>query len=114
MSFDTTFRYFAFSPSVLQAVGNLRDTYGDMASTAPDHRGKIVKTLVCGLDNSETGKLRAGILGETIQPIQLKDGRLCVGGHWSEAVIEEFNAGQIEGEELTAAQVKALQPQSEI
>lgn len=114
MPFDTTYRYFAFTPSVLQSVGALRDQYGDVANTAPDHNGVDVKTLLCGLDNSDTGKLRAGVLGETIQPIPLLDGRLCVGGHWSEAVIEEFNAGQIEGEELTAAQVKALQPQSEI
>lgn len=113
MPFDPTYRYLAFDASVLQAVGNLRDTYGDMASTAPDHEGELVKTLVCGLDNADTGKLRAGILGETIAPIRLSDGRFCVGGYWSEAVIEAFESGAIPGEELTESQVKALQPTTE-
>lgn len=114
MSFDTTYRYFAFSPALLTEAGTLRDSLGSLASTAPDHNGVEVKTLLCGLDNVETGKLRAIILGETAQPITLSDGRLCFGGYWSLAVKAAFESGQVSGEELTEEQVKALQPASEL
>lgn len=114
MSFDTTYRYFAFSPAILQSATALRDGFGELANTAPDHNGVEVKTLLCGLDNSDTGKLRAMQLGVDAMPITLTDGRMCLGGYWSLAVKAAFESNQIEGEELTVAQVKALQPVSEI
>lgn len=113
MSFDTTYRYFAFSPALLQSAETLRSSLGDLASTAPDHRGVEVKTLLCGLDNAQTGKLRALVLGQTAIPITLSDGRFCLGGHWATGIKEAFEGGQVEGEELNAEQVKYLLPQSE-
>jgi hypothetical protein len=114
MPFDTTYRYFAFDPALLNDVGTLRESMGDLADTAPDHNGEQVQTLLCGLDNAETGKLRAIQLGTTAQPITLTDGRIALGGYWTEAVIAAFEAGQIDGEELTEAEVKTLQPVSDL
>ena len=114
MPFNQQKRYFAFSGSVLQSATALRDGFGELANTAPDHKGEDVKTLLCGLDNSDTGKLRAAVLGVTAIPLKLSDGRYCLGGFWAESVIDAFESGQIEGEELTAEEVKALTPQSEI
>jgi hypothetical protein len=114
MSFDTTVRYFAFDAALLADAETLRGSLGDLASTAPDHNGQDVQTLLCGLDNADTGKLRALVLGQTAIPLTLTDGRLCLGGHWATGVKAAFEGGQIEGEELTAEQVKSLTPQSEI
>ena len=114
MPFNQQKRYFAFTASVLANAEALRDEYGDIANTAPDHNGRDVKTLLCGLDNSDTGKYRAATLGVTAVPIQLSDGRYCLGGYWSIDVINAFEADEIEGEEITEEQVKALTPQSEI
>ena len=111
MPFDAQFRYLAFSSDVLQSAALLRDAFGALASLAPMRNGQMVKTLVCGLDNTATGALRAGVLGETIIPILLNDGRYVVGGYWSLAVLAEMDAGNIHGEELTEAQVRALLPQ---
>ena len=111
--FDNQIRYFAFSPAVLQAATSLRDGFGEIASTAPDHKGVEVKTLLCGLDNVDTGKLRALVLGETARPITLTDGRLCLGGYWTVGAKDAFESGAIAGEELTEEQVKSLQPVSE-
>lgn len=114
MPFDTTYRYFAFSPAILGAAETLRDGFGELANTAPDHKGDEIKTLLCGLDNTQTGKLRAMRLGVDAIPIALSDGRMCLGGYWATGVKTAFESGTIEGEELTEAQVKALQPISEI
>jgi len=115
MSFDTTYRYFAFDAPVINSLNSLRSQFGQNESTAPRHKkGKQVKTLVCGLDNSDTGELRAGQFGFDVLPITLSDGRLLVGGYWATGVVSEFEQGRITGEELTVAQVKALQPISEI
>jgi len=112
--FDDQIRYFAFSPAILASATELRDEFGSLANTAPDHNGEDVQTLLCGLDNSDTGNLRAMQLGVDAAPIALTDGRMCLGGYWSLAVKEAFEDGSIEGEELTTEQVKALQPDSEI
>lgn len=113
--FDTQKRYLAFGAELLADIDNIRDEFGATASTAPDHKGgEIIKTLLCGLDNSDTGKYRAATLGVTAIPMQLSDGRYFLGGYWSIDVINAFEANEIEGEELTVEQVKALTPQSEI
>lgn len=112
MSFDNTYRYFAFSSTILQSANALRDKLGDLASTAPDRGGESVKTLLCGLDNSDTGKLRALILGHTAMPIHLSDGRICFGGYWAQGAVDEFLNGNIEGEEISAGQVKSLSAKS--
>ena len=114
MPFNLEKRYFAFAASVLAAADALREEYGDIANTSPDHNGEDVKTLLCGLDNSDTGKLRAAVLGVTAIPLKLSDGRYCLGGFWSESVIDAFESGKVDGEELTVEEVKALTPQSEI
>ena len=113
MPFNRDKRYFAFAASVLADAESLREEYGDIANTAPDHNGEDVKTLLCGLDNSGTGKLRASVLGVTAMPLRLTDGRFFLGGFWSETVIEAFESGQIDGEELTVDEVKALTPTTE-
>ena len=112
--FDNQIRYFAFSPAILQSATALRDGFGELANTAPDHKGVEIKTLLCGLDNSDTGKLRAMQLGVDAMPIALTDGRMCLGGYWSLSVKAAFESGDIAGDELTVEQVKALQPTSEI
>ena len=114
MSFDTTKRFFAFSSEILELAESLRGGFGELASTAPDHNGEEIKTLLCGLDNKDTGKLRALVLGVSAVPIILSDGRLCLGGYWADGVVEAFENGSIDGEELTSDQVKSLQPQLEI
>ena len=115
MPFNPQKRYLAFAPSVLANADDLREEYGAIANTAPDHKGgEDIKTLLCGLDNSDTGKLRASILGVTAIPLQLTDGRYCLGGFWSQAVIDAFESGEIDGEELTVEEVKSLTPTSEI
>jgi len=112
--FNDTFRYLGFPASVLANADALREEYGDIANTAPDHNGEDINTLLCGLDNSDTGKLCAMVLGVTAVPIALVDGRYCLGGYWSQAVIDAFESGEIEGEELTVEEVKSLTPTSEI
>lgn len=114
MPFSTQYRYFAFAPTLLDSAATLRDGFGDLADTAPDHNGEEIKTLLCGLDNAQTGKLRALVLGETAKPIELSDGRLCLGGYWTEAVIDAFESSAINGEELTKSQVKDLQPEGKL
>ena len=118
MSFDTTKRYFAFNQNLLGLLGQLRAQHGGTANTAPNRKGKSkgveVETLICALDNTDTGAYRAGVFGESIMPIRLTDGRLCIGGYWTTSSIAAFESGSIKGEELTMEQVKALQPVSEI
>ena len=113
MHFNQQKRYFAFAASLLESADDLRTMLGKYANTAPDHNGNDVQTLLCGLDNSDTGKLRALILGVTAIPLQLTDGRLCLGGYWANDVVAAFESGGIEGEELTVSQVKSLTLQSE-
>lgn len=113
MSFDGTYRYFAFAPSLLLEVMTLVGLYGETANAAPGAGGRDLVTLLCGLDNSETGELQAIDLDTTFQALPLTDGRLFAGGYWTGAVIAAFEAGLILGEELTEAQVRALQPISE-
>jgi len=114
MLFNQQKRYLAFAPPVLADADSLREEYGAIANTAPDHKGEDIKTLLCCLDNSDTGKLRAMVLGVTAVPIALVDGRFCLGGFWSQAVIDAFESGEIEGEELTVEEVKSLTPTEEI
>jgi len=114
MPFNQQKRYLAFAPSVLANADALREEYGAIANTAPDHNGEDIKTLLCGLDNSDTGKLCAMVLGVTAVPIALSDGRYCLGGYWSDAIIGAFESGEIDGEELTVEEVKSLTPTSEI
>lgn len=117
MPFDTTYRYFAFNNAQLAEAALLRSTHGENASTGPSLRNgksQSIKTLLCGLDNSDTGNLRAMQLGVDAIPVALSDGRVLLAGYWTESVRESFNQGAILGEELTLEQVKALQPQSEI
>lgn len=113
MPFNQQKRYFAFTASVLADADALREEYGDIANTAPDHKGIDVKTLLCGLDNSDTGKLRASVLGATAIPLRLTDGRFCLGGFWTVSIVEAFDLGHIDGEELTSSQVKSLSPETE-
>jgi hypothetical protein len=114
MTFDSTYRYFAFTPDVLQSATDLRDGFGELANTAPDHKGMEIKTLLCGLDNVDTGKLRAMQLGVDAVPVALTDGRMCLGGYWALPVKAAFENGDIAGNELTVEQVKELQPTSAI
>ena len=108
--FDTTIRYFAFSPALLANADAMRDAYGAMANTAPDHNGVEIQTMLCGLDNVQTGKLRALHLGVTAIPIGLIDERQCLSGYWALAAVDAFNSGDIDAEELTLEEVKALTP----
>lgn len=110
MSFDTTYRYYAFPESVLISVDSMRDSSGSLASTAPDHNGKMINTLLCGLDNSNTGKLRALELNVTAIPTRLSNGLFCLGGYWSSGILRAVENGDINATELTEAQVKALLP----
>ena len=113
--FDTTIRYFAFSPALLAAATSMRAMYGANGSTAPDHKkGISISTLLCGLDNADTGKLRAMALGVDAIPITLTDGRYALGGYWTVAAVEAFETGELEGEELTELEVRALMPTEEI
>ena len=112
--FDTTIRYFAFSPALLAAADAIRDAYGAMANTAPDHNGVEIQTLLCGLDNVQTGKLRAMHLGLDAVPQLLTDGRYALGGYWSLDAVDAFGSGAIEGGEITEAEVKSLTLTSEI
>lgn len=114
MPFNQEIRYFAFSASVMATANDLREQYGDIANTAPDHNGEDVKTLLCGLDNSVTGKFRATVLGITAVPAILTDGRYCLGGFWSKAVIAAFESGEIEGSEITLEELRLLTPKQEI
>ena len=117
MPFDTTYRYVAFNNAQLAQAALLRSTHGDNASTGPGLRNgksKSTKTMLCGLDNSDTGNLRAMQLGVDAIPVPLSDGRALLAGYWPESARESFNQGAISGEELTLEQVKALQPTSEI
>jgi len=113
--FDSTIKYFAFGAALLADAEAMRNTYGATANTAPDHSAGVdVLTLLCGLDNTDTGKLRAMRLGVDAVPIMLSDGRYCLGGYWTLAAVNAFTTDVIDGEELTVAEVKALTPQSNI
>lgn len=117
MPFDTTFRYIAFDSQQLAEAALLRATHGDNASTGPSLRngqGATAKTLLCGLDNTDTGKLRAMALGVDAIPVTLTDGRYVLGGYWTVAAVEAFGAGKLDGEELTELEVRALIPTVEI
>ena len=114
MPFDSQYRYLAFSAETLQSASLLRDGFGDLANTAPDARGRKVKTLLCSKDKSSGGKLRALELGVSANPISLSDGRFCLGGFWSDGAIAAFEAGDIAGEELTREQVRSLTIKEEI
>ena len=114
MPFNRQKRYFAFSAAVIANANALREKYGDIANTAPDHNGQDIKTLLCGLDSSSTGKIRASILGETAIPTFLIDGRYCIGGFWSEAAINAFKSGEVDGSEITVDELKSLTLNTEI
>jgi hypothetical protein len=112
--FDSTYRYFKFHASLLEDLATLLADYGEKANTAPDAGGIDIITLGCGLDDRETGKLRALNLGVDCEPITLADGEKCLGAYWTVKSVNAFNEGEIEGDELTAEQVKLLMPVSEI
>jgi len=113
--FDTTIRYFAFGPALMAAATSMRAIYGANGNTAPDcKKGINIQTLLCGLDNADTGKLRAMALGVDAIPTTLTDGRYVLGGYWTVAAVEAFETGELEGEELTELEVRALMPTEEI
>lgn len=113
-AFDTTKRFFAFSPATLQSATALRNGFGKVANTAPDHNGVEVKTLLCALDNVQTGKFRALELGVTAIPLLLADGRYFLGGFWSVAAIDAFESGEIQGSEITVNEIKLLTQTQEL
>lgn len=114
MPFDSQKRYLAFSASTLANVDHLRETYGENANISPNKPSGEKNTLLCYIDRDGSDDMRAATLGETARPIVLTDGRYCLGGYWVESVIDAFNGGEIEGEELTFEQVKSLIPTEEI
>lgn len=114
MHFDSQYRYLSFRHDVLASADQLRDAYGAMANTAPDSSGELVKTLLCSRDKAESETLRALELGVTAVPIPLSNGSYCLGGFWSKTVIAAFESGEINGEELTANEVKTLSLTEEI
>lgn len=110
MSFDTVYRYFAFESATLAAATQLRDGFGELASIAPGRDGDQVKTLLCGLDNAETGEMRALILGVNAVQVALSDGRYCLGGYWAAGMLNNPAVLTGSNEELTLAEVEALLP----
>ncbi len=89
-------------------ASQLRSDYGYYASPTPGRKEDKILTLLCALDNADTGELRAIELGKSAIPLTLTDGRLCLAGHWSESLLSLVRDGSIEGEELTKEQVKEL------
>jgi hypothetical protein len=58
--------------------------------------------------------LRAGISPTSVSARLLTDGRYAVAGHWSLALKQAWEAGEIQAEILTPAQLQTLTPQSDI
>ena len=102
--FQTTWRYAAFPASVLGNIAALIDAYGAMATD----KSETFKTLLCGWDDAAQTQMRGMALGSTAPMIALTDGRYGTGGLWSEAVVAAWQANEIEAEELTEEQFKAL------
>jgi hypothetical protein len=104
--FQTTWRWAAFPASVPGNIGALIEAYGAMATD----KGETFKTLLCGWDDAEQTQMRGMALGSTAPMLGLTDGRYGTGGLWSEAIVAAWQANEIEAEELTEEEFKALMP----
>lgn len=116
MSFDTQSLIVAFSATEMAQLESYRERYGAELPLAPNHRRaatETVKTLL-GHDDKGDGVLRAGISPTSVSARLLTDGRYAVAGHWSLALKQAWEAGEIQAEILTPAQLQSLTPESEI
>jgi hypothetical protein len=116
MSFDTQSLIVAFHASEMAQLESHREQYGAELPLAPNHRrasAETVKTLL-GHDDKGDGVLRAGISPTSVSARLLTDGRYAVAGHWSLALKQAWEAGEIQAEILTPAQLQTLTPQSDI
>lgn len=113
MSFDTQWRWAAFPPEMLGDYPAMLEAFGEVAS---DGR-KTYATLVCGWDDEAHTKRRAMSLTDeppTVGMAPLIDGRLCVGGLWTLAIVAAWQGGALpQVEELTEEQFEALRVKGE-
>jgi hypothetical protein len=113
--FDTSPRFIAFSPSMLSEIPGLLEAYGaELPITPLDPQSPFTKCLAGGRDQSDDPLiLRALALGQTAIPQTLTDGRLCFLGYWTLAALSAVTSGEVDAEEITEAEYRALQPQPE-
>ena len=107
MSFELTERIFAVSPSDLGALHDeLLQKYGEFL---PSHKGTVL-TVAAHWDDTSNTKIRGGsLIGGTISPIPLTDGRVAFRCLWQSDLIDAFENGEYpQAEELPVEEFHEL------
>jgi hypothetical protein len=110
MPFDQQDRIAMFEPSMLAAMPALLAQHGHPLLVTPRNpHSETVVTLLGHLDRQGSDDLRAA----NWTPTMLTNGKIALSGHWSTSLIAAWEQGDIEAEEITAAQLEALRPEEE-
>jgi hypothetical protein len=110
MPFDQQDRIAMFSPQTLAAMPALLEAHGHPLPVTPRNaNSETVVTLLGHLDRQGSDDLRAA----NWTPTALKNGMIALSGRWSTSLIAAWEQGDIEAEEITAAQLESLRPEAE-
>jgi len=106
-NFSTSFKTFAFAPSIIASLPILIEQFGD---TAMDGNLEVY-TIACGYDDSACTRFRALRFPETVSLTELTDGRFAYTALWSNSLLQAFEGGVFpDVVELTQEELAALIP----
>jgi hypothetical protein len=107
--FSNEWKWFAFPASIIGDLTAIITNYG-----APAQDGdEVYITVLCGWDDTDQTRKRAVMFGTTASILPCNDGRLRAAGLPSLALINAWENGDIDAEELTEAEFIALAPEGE-
>lgn len=107
--FEHQYRIFAFQPSVLATLGDLRETYGAYLPRVPlDLDSDQVLCIGGHIDRADSADLRAAEHPTTATTTPLTDGRHAARLCWSLAILAALDSGDLDGIELTDGELALL------
>ena len=111
-AFDTQSLIVAFPASEMAQLESYRALYGEPLPLSAKTEEQVITLL--GHADGQSGILRAGMMPTSVSARLLTDGRYAVAGHWSLALKAAWEAGDVQAEILTAEQLQALTPETDI
>lgn len=112
--FSNVERIYAFDLQSLQNIAVTKralDKVPLKRARRPEKPGKSHTAIVGWRDRDGSDDLRPGILGKTLEPIPLTDGRHAVKGYWLKQI--DANPARVGVDELTEREFKKLRIKSE-
>jgi hypothetical protein len=106
--FSNKWKWFAFSSNLINQLPTIISNYGAVAQDGSE----IYVTVLCGWDDTEQTRKRGVAFGTTASILSCKDGRLRAAGLPSLALIDAWENGEIEAQELTEEEFIELSPES--